>query len=81
MDQGDLETCPRCGGTGVDPDPDGADSQSQNPFADGFVAMLFASLFDWIMRKILPLLFPKLHARCRYCRGAGRVPILPLQSN
>jgi hypothetical protein len=74
MSESDLETCPRCGGTGVDLDPDGADNQSQNPFADGFAAMLVALLLDWIMRKILPLLFPKLHARCRYCTGAGRVP-------
>ena len=71
-----LETCPRCGGTGVDPDPDGGDRQS--PTADGLVGTLVALFLDWITRKTLALFFPKFHARCRYCRGAGRVPKTPL---
>jgi len=72
MDQSDLETCPRCGGTGVDPDPD--EGYRQSPTADGLVGTLVALFLDWIMRKTLAVLFPKFHARCRYCRGAGRVP-------
>jgi hypothetical protein len=72
MDVSDLETCPRCGGTGIDPDPDGG-SQWGSASGGGLADALLAPLLDWITRKTLALLFPKLHARCRYCRGAGRV--------
>jgi hypothetical protein len=65
----DLETCRRCRGTGVGPDPDGEDRESLT--ADGPVGTLVILLLDWITPKILALRFPKLRARCRYCRGAG----------
>ena len=68
----DLETCRRCRGTGVGPDPDGEDRESLT--ADGPVGTLVTLLLDWITPKILALRFPKLRARCRYCRGADRVP-------
>jgi hypothetical protein len=74
-----LETCPRCGGTGVDPDSDGgsqwgSSASGSGGLADALFGALLAPLLEWIMRKTLALLFPKLHARCRYCRGAGGVP-------
>jgi hypothetical protein len=78
MDESDMETCPRCEGTGVDPDPDGGYRQSSG--ANGLADAIITPLLDWILRKTLALFFPKFHARCRYCRGAGRVPVLPLQS-
>ena len=70
------ETCPRCGGTGIDPDPDAPNQWASPPSGGGLTDALLTPLLDWLMRKILALLFPKLHARCRYCRGAGRVPVL-----
>jgi hypothetical protein len=75
MAESELETCPRCGGTGVDPDPD-APSQWAAPASSGggLTDALLTPLFDWILRKTLALFFPKFHARCRYCRGEGRVP-------
>jgi hypothetical protein len=73
MDVSDRETCPRCGGTRVDPDPDG-DGRWESSGAAGLAGALIAPLLDWIVRKTLALFFPKLHARCRYCRGAGCVP-------
>ena len=74
MDVNDLETCLRCGGTGVDPDPDAGSQWGSSASGGGLADALLAPLLDWITRKTLALLFPKLHARCRYCRGAGRVP-------
>jgi hypothetical protein len=79
MDEGNLETCPRCEGTGVDPDPDGGSRQSYT--SDGVAGVVIGLSIDWIMRKTLALLFPKLHARCRLCRGAGQVRVRGLQSN
>jgi hypothetical protein len=73
MSVNDLEICPRCGGTGVDPDPDG-DRQSQSSASGSLADVLVAPLLDWITWKIIALFFPKLHARCRYCRGAGKIP-------
>ena len=79
MGVNDLETCPRCGGTGVDPDPDGrsqweSSASGGGGLADALFTALLAPLLEWITRKTLALFFPKLHARCRYCRGAGGVP-------
>jgi hypothetical protein len=75
------ETCPRCGGTGVDPNPDAANQWASPASGGGLADALLAPLLDWLMRKTLALFFPKLHARCRYCRGAGRVPATGVSSD
>ena len=77
MAQSDLQSCPRCGGTGIDPNPDGRSEdnwQWQYPIGE---YTLFAAVVDWIGRKILGGLFSKTNARCRLCRGQGRVHIIP----
>jgi hypothetical protein len=59
MAQSDLQSCPRCGGTGIDPNPDGRSEdnwQWQYPIGE---YTLFAAVVDWIGRKILGVLFSK----------------------
>src|ERR1700730_8457529 len=46
MGVNDLETCPRCGGTGVDPDPNEVNRQWQSPAPDGVAGMLVGLLLD-----------------------------------
>jgi hypothetical protein len=72
-----LETCPRCGGTGVDPDPDGgsqwgSSASGSGGLADALFGALLAPLLEWIMRKTLALLFPKLHAPLSLLQGRRR---------
>ena len=68
MGVNDFETCPRCGGTGADPDP------AQGWRGGGLAEALLAPLIDWIVSSTLALFFPRLNARCRDCRGKGKIP-------
>lgn len=78
MAQSDLQPCPRCGGTGIDPDPSGQNFSPERYMsttnAGGVLSQLVS---DWIGHKILGALFPKFNARCRLCRGQKQVHIIP----